>query len=166
MPPSVWGRSSDPRPFSKLSSSRTLLPALGEDGGVPCGGWQVIVCSLAEKLFVQLTDNVFLPQELDPGRFLWHCKQRWPQKAPAEPRYLGSPPAAAGISSRESSSSGCSFACWVKTRGFRQSCCSSHLCFATLLETLSHPPPRLPVSNSALLLPSAIRRCGRFLPLC
>lgn len=33
-------------------------------------GWQVIVCSLAEKLFVQLTDNVFLPQELDPGRFL------------------------------------------------------------------------------------------------
>lgn len=27
-----------PSSFPKLSSSRTLLPALGEDGGVPCGG--------------------------------------------------------------------------------------------------------------------------------
>lgn len=49
-------------------------------------------------------------------------------------------PHPAGISSRESSSSGCSFAHWVKTRGFRQSCCSSHFVFCNAAQNAFSPP--------------------------
>lgn len=52
------------RPQALLQAQQLPHAAACTGGGQRSSlrGWQVIVCSLAEKLFLQLTDNVFLPR--------------------------------------------------------------------------------------------------------